>query len=120
MEDVVKDLLVRLGHSPERIVFQRGRIDLTVHDGAGGVFIVFEVKRSVASEAERAAARRQAMDYPCQTGAPLLVVTDVDRYEVYDRRRGFDFDAMHCGRFQLTQFDPATAPVLDLLRPRSA
>ena len=30
------------------------------------------------------------MDYADQTGAPMLVVTDADRYEIYDRRRGLD------------------------------
>jgi len=47
----------------------------------------------------------------------MLVITDADRYEIYDRRRGMDFDTMFCGRFQLTHFDPDTSPVLDLLRP---
>jgi len=44
MEDVVKDLLIRLGHSPHRIIFQRGRVDLILHDGSGRVAAVFEVK----------------------------------------------------------------------------
>jgi hypothetical protein len=117
-EDVVKDLLIRLGHPINLIVFQRGRIDLSLQDGSGKVAIVFEVKGSIASEPERAAGRRQAMDYACQTGAPVLVIADADRYELYDRRRGFEFDTMFCGRFQLTQFDPTAAPVLDLLRPQ--
>jgi hypothetical protein len=56
------------------------------------------------------------MDYACQTGAALLVITDADRYEVYDRRRGMDFESMICGRFQLTKFDTASEAVLDLLR----
>lgn len=56
------------------------------------------------------------MDYACQTGAPFLVITDADRYKIYDRRRGLDFETMLCGRFQLTEFDPAANAVLDLLR----
>ncbi len=117
MEDVVKDLLVRLGHPDNLIVFQQGRIDLTLIDGSGKTAIVFEVKRSIGSGPERDRARRQAIDYACQTGAPLVVITDADRYEIYDRRRGLDFDAMLCGRFQLTQFDEASEAVLDLLKP---
>ncbi len=118
MEDVVKDLLIRLGHPINLIVFQRGRVDLSLQEGSGRIAAVFEVKRSIASESERAAARRQTMDYACQTGAPVLVITDADRYEIYDRRRGLDFDKMFCGRFQLTQFDPPSTAVLDLLRPQ--
>ncbi len=59
-----------------------GRVDLILHDGSGRVAAVFEVKRFIASESARAAARRQAMDYAGQTGAPMLVVTDADRYEI--------------------------------------
>jgi hypothetical protein len=108
---------MRLGHPADRIIFQRGRIDVILRDGTGRVAAVFEVKRSLASESERSAARRQAMDYAAQTGAPVLAITDSDRYEVYDRRRGLDFDSMSCGRFQLTDFDVTAGPALDLLRP---
>jgi hypothetical protein len=58
------------------------------------------------------------MDYACQTGAPLLVITDADRYEIYDRRRGLDFEAMRCGSFQLTRFETAACSTLDLIRPQ--
>ena len=37
MEDAVKDLLVRLGHPPNRIVFQRGRVDLILQDNSGNL-----------------------------------------------------------------------------------
>jgi hypothetical protein len=64
----------------------------------------------------RAQARRQGLDYACQTGARFIVITDADRYEIYDHHRGWDFDSMYCGRFQPTQFYAASAAVLDLLR----
>jgi hypothetical protein len=118
IEDVVKDLLLRLGHTSNLIVFQKGRIDLILQDSNGRVVAVFEVKRSIASSSEKAAARRQAMDYAAQTGAPILVITDADRYEIYDRRRGLDFETMFCGGFQLTEFAAADCMVLDLLRPQ--
>jgi predicted type IV restriction endonuclease len=99
-----------------RIEFQRGRVDLILEDSSGKPAFVFEVKRSIASESERAKARRQGLDYACQTGARFIVITDADRYEIYDHHRGWDFDSMFCGRFQLTQFYAASAAVLDLLR----
>jgi hypothetical protein len=116
MEDVVKELLVRLGHPPNRIVFQRGRVDLTLQDGSGKPVFVFEVKRSIASESERNKALRQALDYANQTGAQFIVITDADRYRIYDRHRGYDFASQFCGSFQLTSFDAASEAVLDLLR----
>jgi len=116
MEDVVKELLVRLGHSANRIVFQRGRVDLTLEDGSGKPVFVFEVKRSIASESERAKALRQGLDYANQTGAQFIVITDADRYTIYDRHRGYDFSSQFCGSFQLTQFYAGNEVVLDLLR----
>jgi hypothetical protein len=116
-EDVVRELLVRLGFEATAIVFQRNRIDVCVLGRSRKPVAVFEVKRTIAMEAERAAARRQGMDYAGQTGAVVVVVTDGDRYEVYDRRKSLDYDAMLCGRFRLTDFRPEDSKVLDLLRP---
>ena len=116
-EDVVKDLLIRLGYSARDIVFQRGRIDLSIQTEAGSTAAVFEVKRTIASSSEHASARRQGMDYASQTGAPFVVITDGDRYEIYDRRKGHDYTTMLCGRFQLTTFRDEDVKVLDLLRP---
>lgn len=118
-EDVVKDLLLRLGFGASAIVFQRGRIDLCVLAEDRRTAAVFEVKRTIAVESERAAARRQGMDYAGQTGALMVVITDGDRYEIYDRRRGHDYETMLCGRFQITSFRGSDVPALDLLRPDS-
>ena len=116
-EDVVKELLILLGFEAGAIVFQKGRIDLCVLTRDRKTAAVFEVKRTIAVESDRMGARRQAMDYASQTGALVIVITDGDRYEIYDRRKGHDYDVMLCGRFQLTAFREADAPLLDLLRP---
>ena len=116
-EDVVKDLLVRLGHDVAAIVFQKGRIDVCLLNKDRKAAAVFEVKRTIAVESERAGARRQGMDYASQTGALIVVVTDGDRYEIYDRRKGLDYDAMLRGKFRLSAFRETDIPVLDMLRP---
>lgn len=116
-EDVVKELLLRLGFDASEIVFQKGRIDLCVLTQDRKTAAVFEVKRTIAVESERAGARRQGMDYASQTGAMIIVVTDGDRFEIYDRRKGHDYDAMLCGAFRLTAFHDTDAMTLDLLRP---
>lgn len=115
-EDVVKDLLLRLGFDAASIVFQTGRVDICVMDQARTLAVV-EVKRSIGGESERAAARRQGMDYAAKTSATFCIVTDGDRYEIYDRRRGLDYEAMLCGRFQLTAFAATDVASLDMLRP---
>ena len=79
--------------------------------------IVVEVKRSLRIEKAKQDALRKGFDYAARHGAPLVVVTDADIYEVYDRRLGMDYDAMLCGRFQLTRFATADSLVMDLLRP---
>jgi hypothetical protein len=116
-EDVVKELLLRLGFDASEIVFQKGRIDLCVLTQDRKTAAIFEVKRTIAVESERTGARRQGMDYASQTGALIIVVTDGDRFDIYDRRKGHDYDAMLCGSFKLTAFRDTDAKTLDLLRP---
>lgn len=116
-EDVVRDLFVRLGFKPAAIVFQKGRIDIRILDSRRQPAAVVEVKRTIATESERSKARRQAMDYAGDTSAPVMVITDGDRYEVYDCRKGPGYDAMLCGKFRLTSFCEQDTKALDLLRP---
>jgi hypothetical protein len=80
--------------------------------------MVIEVKRSLRSRADRDDALRKGFDYACRNGARYVVITDADRYEVYDRARGLDHATMMCGAFQLTEFHEADVATLDLLRPR--
>jgi hypothetical protein len=118
MEDLVKELLVALGHPREHIIFQAGHVDLCLHGPDGKPEYIFEVKRSLRSEKTRNEARRQAFDYAGRTGGRFMVLTDADTFEIYDRNAGPDFDSMFQGRFQLTNFHPGDESVLDLLRPR--
>ncbi len=117
-EDVVKDLLVRLGRDVRRIVFQVGRIDVAVQDSSGRTFMVVEVKRSLTSAPQRDDALRKGFDYASRNGARIVVITDGDHFEIYDRTRGFDHAAMLCGSFRLTGFRESDVAALDLLRPR--
>lgn len=118
-EDAVKNLLVSLGHDPNRIRFQSGHMDLQVQDHTGKSVIVVEVKRSIASEPQRNSAIRQGFDYANRAGARFVVISDADRFEVYDRTRGLDYESMLCGKFQLTNFSQSDSDVLDLLRPQT-
>ena len=117
MEDVVKAFLISLGHPESAIRFQVGHVDVRVDDEHGKGRIVVEVKRSLLVEKVRQDALRQGFDYASRHGAPLVVVTDADIYEVYDRSRGMDYASMRCGKFQLTRFTAADGLVMDKLRP---
>jgi hypothetical protein len=117
MEDVVKTFLILLGHPESAISFQVGRIDVRVNDEQGKSRIVMEVKRSLFIQKARRDALRKGFDYASQVGAPLVVITDADIYEVYDPHRGLDYGSKLCGRFQLTKFAAGDGVVMDLLRP---
>ncbi len=117
MEDAVKEFLICLGHDRASIRFQVGHIDVTVTGASGEPLYVYEVKRSLANPATRAEAIRQGFDYAGRIGARFVVISDADRYEVFDRTRGLSHEAMRCGEFQLTAFRAADAEVLDVLRP---
>jgi hypothetical protein len=119
MEDVVKSFLVVLGHPETCVRFQVGHVDVGVEDGQGKTRIVVEVKRSLLVEKAWRDARRKGFDYASEVGSPLVVVTDADIYEVYDRSGGHDYDSMLCGRFQLTKFTQADSEVLNRLRPET-
>lgn len=117
MEDVVKAFLLQLGHAESAVAFQVGHVDVRVNDEQGKGRIVVEVKKSLRNEKVRRDALRKGFDYAGRVGAPLVVITDADSYEVYDQRRGIDYESRLCGRFQLTRFGPTDGTILDLLRP---
>lgn len=117
MEDLVKELLVRLGHSPAAVVFQIGHIDVLVRGGDGKPSFVIEVKTTLRSRTDRDSALRQAFDYASRNGAPLVIITDADAYEIYDRRAGLDHASMLRAKFRLTAFREEDRGGLDILKP---
>ncbi len=120
MEDLVKELFVAIGYSPGSVIFQVGRIDVLVQDASGAPRFVVEVKASLRSKADRDQALRQAFDYAGRNGAPMVVITDADHYEIYDRRAGLDHASMLQAVFKLTAFTADDLVKLDLLRPAKA
>jgi hypothetical protein len=117
MEDLVKELLVRLGHTPASVVFQIGHIDVLVRSGDGKPRFVIEVKTTLRSKPDRDSALRQAFDYASRNGAPLVVITDADAYEIYDRQAGLDHASMLRAKFRLTAFHETDRAGLDILKP---
>lgn len=118
MEDLVKEFLLRLGLPRAAVRFQIGHIDVAVDGQNGKPLFVFEVKRSLLNPNARTDALRQGFDYANRTGARYVVISDADRYEIYDRKRGLDHATMLCGAFQLTAFRAEDAAILDIFRSR--
>lgn len=118
MEDLVKEFLLRLGLPRAAVRFQIGHIDVAVDGQNGKPLFVFEVKRSLLNPNARSDALRQGFDYANRTGARYVVISDADRYEIYDRKRGLDHATMLCGAFQLTAFRTEDTATLDILRSR--
>jgi hypothetical protein len=117
MEDLVKELLVRLGHPPAAVVFQMGHIDVLVQDTDGKPRFVIEVKRFLLSRVDRDSALRQGFDYATRNGAPFVLITDADAYEIYDRRAGLDHASMLQASFRLTALKETDLSGLALLKP---
>ena len=113
IEDVVREFFTLIGHRTQDIEFQRGRIDICIH--TSGEPIVVEVKRTLQPRGSVQAARRQAFDYANQVNASLVVITDADRYHVFDRRLGGTYDDMAVGFFELTRWLPDHQTALDAI-----
>ncbi|QQS09520.1 MAG: PD-(D/E)XK nuclease family protein [Phycisphaerales bacterium] len=112
---------VELPEPPEQIATFLGS---RVHDVLEHLYervlkprFVIEVKTSLRSEPDRDSALRQAFEYASRNGAPLVVVTDADAYEIYDRQASLDHASMLRAKFRLTAFHEADRAGLDILRP---
>ena len=93
---------------------------MAVQDHTGRTAMVIEVKRSLGSAPQRDDALRKGFDYAGRNGARYVVITDADRFEIYDRTRGLDHASMLCAKFRLTDFRESDAAALDLLRPQTS
>jgi hypothetical protein len=93
-----------------------GHIDVLVQGADGKPRFVIEVKRSLLSRVDRDSALRQGFDYATRNGAPFVLITDADAYEIYDRRAGLDHASMLQSSFRLTAFKQTDLPGFDLLK----
>ena len=107
-EDVVAHLFERLGYSRgQEIKFQRDRVDILIIEG-GDVRpkAVVEVKRDWTLSRKSMNYIRQAHSYALETGVRWVVLTNGDRYIVYDRLKGLSYDDQFECEFELTSLSP--------------
>lgn len=103
-EDIVTHLFEALGYArTQEIKHQRGRVDIViVEPDQPRPIIVIEVKRDWALSRKRKDYVRQAHNYALEAGARWAILTNGDRYVVYDRKRGLSEDEQFECEFELT------------------
>jgi hypothetical protein len=116
-EDAVKEFFIHLGHNSTNIVFQQGRIDILVKGRNQSPKFVVEVKSSLAGKPEQEQARRQGFDYAGKVNAPIVVLSDGDRYIIYDKRKGSSYEEQLAGEFRLSRLSKEGTSLIALLRP---
>lgn len=114
-EAVVSELLVHLGVRPQQIIFQQGRIDISVAGADGQVCLVIEVKQNLNITAQAARAREQAQIYGQRVGCAHCAITDGDLWELHDLGRGERYDQRYLGAFRLSEFHDQNAALFGLL-----
>ena len=88
-EAIVEELFRVLGYTPtDEIKFQRGRIDIII-EIQNKPLITVEVKKDWDLSERNTAYVQQAFNYSNETGTKFVVVTNGDRFLIYDRARSF-------------------------------
>lgn len=103
-EDIVAHLFEILGYRRgQEIKFQRGRVDiLIVEESDTRPKIVVEVKRDWSISKSNADFVRQAHHYAGEVGARWVILTNGDRYFIYDRQKGLSYEEQFDCEFELT------------------
>jgi hypothetical protein len=117
-EDLVASLFELLGYERTRdIKFRRGNIDIRIEKDNKPI-ITIEVKADWALSPETRDVLRQAYSYAQETGTPFVIITNGDRYCVYDRRKGLSYKENLVIDCKLTDLDDASIQYLNRLRKK--
>ena len=115
-EAIVEELFRVLGYTPtDEIKFQRGRIDIIIAIN-NKPLITIEVKRDWNSSKKNTAYVQQAFNYSNEIGTRFVVVTNGDRFLIYDKKRGYSLDGMLSAKFELTKLDDEGLRSLESLK----
>lgn len=106
-----------LGYKRARVRSEHKHNDVRVHDRRDQPWLVVEVKPLLETERHRRAARRQGFDYAHRLGMRLVVISDGDFYEIFDRCAGqrLRYDEMRQGSFHLGALRSRDSDLLSLL-----
>ncbi|MFW5652950.1 MAG: hypothetical protein ACOC0P_02800 [Planctomycetota bacterium] len=115
VEDLVKQILMRLGVPSQSVRFQVGRMDICVVDQQEQSLLVAEVKRSLTKRSTCDQARRQGFDYAMRSGSRHVLLTDARVFMLYDRSRGASYEDAFVGKAAITDLDEEGVIVLERL-----
>jgi len=121
-EDAVAHFFEVLGYQRgSQIKFQRGLVDILIEleDQAGIGPLVVEVKRDWALSKESRKHIHQAYRYALEQGARFVIVTNSDRFLIYDRTKGLDLTDQFVGDFQLTHVTQPGLALIERFRYRN-
>lgn len=115
-EDLVASLFELLGYERTHdIKFRRGNIDIRI-DKENHPLITIEVKADWALSPDSKKALTQAYNYSHETKTPFVVLTNGDRYCIYDRRQGLSYKENLCADLSITRIDQDGVTKLNSLR----
>lgn len=115
-EDLVASLFELLGYERiHDIKFRRGNIDIRIEKN-NTPFVTVEVKADWGLSSDSRGALSQAYNYANETGTPFVVITNGDRYCIYDRRQGMSYEENLIANFSITSVDQEGIKKLNSLR----
>ena len=115
-EALVEKLFEWLGYrSVSDIKFRRGNIDIRI-DSEGTPLVTIEVKADWALSASSVSAIRQAYGYALESGTRYVIISNGDRYAVFDRIKGLTRDDNLVGEFELSDLTGEGLGLLESLR----
>lgn len=115
-EDLVASFFVALDYKrTEDIRFRRGRVDIGISDGDQAL-ITIEAKADWSLSAQNKDYISQAFNYSLETGTRWVIVTNGDRYLLFDRDQGRTYDEHLPADFQLTSLAGGDLEKIESLR----
>lgn len=118
-EDLVASLFELLGYERiHDIKFRRGNIDIRIEKDNTPIITV-EVKADWNLSPDSRGALRQAYNYAHETGTPFVIITNGDRYCIYDRRQGMSYEENLVADFTISRMAQESICKLNLLRKES-
>jgi hypothetical protein len=118
-EDIVASFFEVLGY--RRVVdikFRRGNIDIRI-DRDGEPFFTIEVKADWSLTCKSTAVINQAYAYANEIGTRYVIITNCDRYCLFDRTAGLKYEDQLVGSFKLSALSEKDLAIIEVLRNRS-
>ena len=118
-EDLVASLFELLGYERiHDIKFRRGNIDIRIEKN-NTPMITVEVKADWGLSPNSRGALSQAYNYAHETGTPFVIITNGDRYCVYDRRQGMSYEENLIANLTITSINQDGVNKLNSLKKES-